>query len=725
MKQRFFRLFAAAVFAAAAAPHFGTYADAETVPVLTEQDFVCGQYVQGRLMGTHEFTNEVPGGPGCFECAWRDVPFHQAEKSLCFGLPVDQSYLQQLKLDYEAEITAEGDMFYGVHGWITGSTLCEYYIADGWNTSRPPSDTSGYRDTADINGKTYMIYEHTCTNAPSIEGRRTYRQIWSAAAENALNDPETAHVSGTVDLCAHLAEWKQQRLLPDSFSIERFGFYTESRGIQRGNTEGSLRVEKADYSLRLTSEIPKQEADENGVFFTEDFENSVGKWIARGSDDPTDPVPDSRYCAEGARSLYVEGPENTMCGPVFSLMPYAVRTDEEYVLQAAVMQNFKDDLRIYMTLEYIDENDEFNHLDVFEDSQKGEWCILRLDAFRLKPVLRNFHVYFDVEVGYKESPPLWIDSMTFAKAGCEPEIDLSQAKSPEPDPVSPDEFREGWTQYNEEDYYVHERPSGVLEGSWFQVQDCGFRSGMKHSVSKSIGQLNVYDVSYVATIESDGIIYYGVSGQILDPSSARKNEFYVIEGWDGCCPLGEEAELLGNAEINGVQYDLYFTVKTEAGGKPLQTYQYWSVRHDNPYRIEKLNDCRGTVSLLDHIRAWETIDTSGKDWAESKISQTYFELKAYSDSSGHSFGVCTIWKPEFNIVESANTEAAIRTGDANCDGIVDVSDAVLVMRYAVEDREAAVTEQGLRNADADKNGRTDESDATMILQHLAKKITLS
>ena len=130
------------------------------------------------------------------------------------------------------------------------------------------------------------------------------------------------------------------------------------------------------------------------------------------------------------------------------------------------------------------------------------------------------------------------------------------------------------------------------------------------------------------------------------------------------------------------------------------------------------------MSLLDHIRAWETIDTSGKDWAESKISQTYFELKAYSDSSGHSFGVCTIWKPEFNIVESANTEAAIRTGDANCDGIVDVSDAVLVMRYAVEDREAAVTEQGLKNADVDKNGKTDESDATMILKYIAKKIKL-
>ncbi len=723
MKQRFLGLLAAAVFAVAAVPHSDVYADAETVPVLTEQDFVCGQYVQGRLMGTHEFTNEVPGGPGCFECAWRDVPFHQAEKSLCFGLPVDQSYLQQLKLDYEAEITAEGDMFYGVHGWITGSTLCEYYIVDGWNTSRPPSDKSGNRDTADINGKAYTIYEHTCTNAPSIEGRRTYRQIWSAAAENGLDDPETAHVSGTVDLCAHLAEWKQQRLLPDSFSIERFGFYTESRGIQRGNTEGSLRVEKADYSLRLTSEMPKQEADENGVFFTEDFENSVGKWIARGSDDPTDPVPDSRYCAEGARSLYVEGPENTMCGPEFSLMPYAVRTDEEYVLQAAVMQNFKDDLRISMTLEYIDENGAFNHEYDFVDSRKGEWCILRLNAIRLKPVLRDFHVYFDAEGGYGENFPFWIDSMTFAKAGCEPEIDLSQAKSPK---QIPDEwFREGWNENDAGTFEQWNMQKGALCGSWDGVTECRLRNGARHSEPLRAGLLTAYDVSYITAIEAEGDAWYGVNGRYLEPgrtqSGNRYGEFYIIEGWIGSRPPGGGAKLLGTTEIDFARYDLYITVKTEPG-TDLPIYQYWSVRHVNGYDPDAIVSPHGTVPLLEHIRAWKGIDNSKDAWDERKICEVYAEVQA---GGGEASGSCTIHKPVIVIGNAEKAASEQRKGDANCDGFVDVSDAVLVMRYAVEDRDAAVTEQGLRNADADKNGKTDESDATMILQYIAKKITLA
>ena len=65
-----------------------------------------------------------------------------------------------------------------------------------------------------------------------------------------------------------------------------------------------------------------------------------------------------------------------------------------------------------------------------------------------------------------------------------------------------------------------------------------------------------------------------------------------------------------------------------------------------------------------------------------------------------------------------------RTGDANCDGAVDVADAVLVMRFAAADREAVITDQGIRNADADRNGKTDDSVVTLILQYIAKKRTL-
>ncbi len=64
----------------------------------------------------------------------------------------------------------------------------------------------------------------------------------------------------------------------------------------------------------------------------------------------------------------------------------------------------------------------------------------------------------------------------------------------------------------------------------------------------------------------------------------------------------------------------------------------------------------------------------------------------------------------------------INPGDANCDGSIDVSDAVLIARFS-EDREATITDQGRQNADVTHDGNVDAQDATKILQYIAKKIS--
>ncbi len=64
------------------------------------------------------------------------------------------------------------------------------------------------------------------------------------------------------------------------------------------------------------------------------------------------------------------------------------------------------------------------------------------------------------------------------------------------------------------------------------------------------------------------------------------------------------------------------------------------------------------------------------------------------------------------------------TGDANCDGSIDVSDAVLIARFAAEDREATMTDQGRQNADVTHDGNVDAQDTTKILQYIAKQIRL-
>lgn len=63
-------------------------------------------------------------------------------------------------------------------------------------------------------------------------------------------------------------------------------------------------------------------------------------------------------------------------------------------------------------------------------------------------------------------------------------------------------------------------------------------------------------------------------------------------------------------------------------------------------------------------------------------------------------------------------------GDANCDGLVTVSDAILTCRAALEDLTVDILWQGRQNADCDKDGALTSLDVSLILKCVAKLITL-
>ena len=82
-------------------------------------------------------------------------------------------------------------------------------------------------------------------------------------------------------------------------------------------------------------------------------------------------------------------------------------------------------------------------------------------------------------------------------------------------------------------------------------------------------------------------------------------------------------------------------------------------------------------------------------------------------------------KNEINLVKKGaiTPEPNVR-GDANCDGGLDVGDAVLASRVLVEDAAARITDQGMQNADIDRNGNLEPADITLMLQVIAKKVIL-
>lgn len=64
-------------------------------------------------------------------------------------------------------------------------------------------------------------------------------------------------------------------------------------------------------------------------------------------------------------------------------------------------------------------------------------------------------------------------------------------------------------------------------------------------------------------------------------------------------------------------------------------------------------------------------------------------------------------------------------GDVNCDGDVDVSDAVLLARFIAEDSEATIGEQGLLNADCLADNDLTPDDIVLILKYVAKMIPIT
>ena len=71
-------------------------------------------------------------------------------------------------------------------------------------------------------------------------------------------------------------------------------------------------------------------------------------------------------------------------------------------------------------------------------------------------------------------------------------------------------------------------------------------------------------------------------------------------------------------------------------------------------------------------------------------------------------------------ITEGSTEAKPFYGDANCDGKVDISDAVLVMQYAADPEKHPISAQGLENADVKNSGDgVDKLDAAEIQKYAA------
>ena len=148
--------------------------------------------------------------------------------------------------------------------------------------------------------------------------------------------------------------------------------------------------------------------------------------------------------------------------------------------------------------------------------------------------------------------------------------------------------------------------SGAFTGKAFQEHDGEFYSfgkGVEFG-SREIDRFNVngLNVEYKANVSSDGDYCIGVDGKMRGENDELYISYRIIDR-ASYNPVPENAEYLGEKEINGVIYELYVahTRNTFGFGRRCVD-EYYNVRKDLSGKYENFEN---TIYVGEHVKAWQ------------------------------------------------------------------------------------------------------------------------
>lgn len=171
---------------------------------------------------------------------------------------------------------------------------------------------------------------------------------------------------------------------------------------------------------------------------------------------------------------------------------------------------------------------------------------------------------------------------------------------------------------------------GLFRCQWSDINNALFRIGKKFDCTQTWEEIGDITVKYGADYFPVGNSYLCVYGWTREPLV----EYYVVQSWGNWRPPG--AESLGVITVDGSQYDVYVTTRTNQPSiDGTQTFQqFWSVR--------KGKRTEDAVSLTEHFRSWADLGLE-----LGKLYEVALTVEGYQSS-----GVAEIYENEIIIGET-------------------------------------------------------------------------
>lgn len=557
-----------------------TPVSAEQTEGFTEGETGDGYYYTefaANQQGTHQLTL---GDYGAFSCEWDGIFNYRAEVGNRFQQFDSFAGVGGLEFTYSGSALAKGNCYYGVHGSF-GSDMPEIYIVEGWGSWRPPGGQNCI-GTGTVRNKIYDYYEGTEYLNPAVENSPIIKTVYAVATSSDISQNRECKLSRTTDFTSHienLAKIKSSYSKLFNAKLEYAAMFAEGYGSYAGDSSCKLTVDRIQirvYPNPVPVPVPTDTderiaADQNGVFFLEDFENGIGNAGQYGETTTLDIMP--HYHVDGAQSLAVTNRSAEWNGVGYWLDDYAVRPDTSYSFQTALMQETENEVTFRLMMQYPDKSGvlQYKVLETAE-AKRGEWVILRCPDFQVPSdgskdtYVKDTRLFIDTFDGIAD---YYADSMCLSEAGALPEISLADCVPPLPEEtgIIPTPIPKDTPEYDPDgdglkDYFGQYFRIGGMISEQYLKTDAAKESVKKHfnSLCCSFG--------------------FGLGQQ---------NSIKAVNGTEVTVDVSGLTPILGFAEQNGipVRGTNYFTNPTD-----------WDAVSDDVFLNTNTQDCNARIESL-------------------------------------------------------------------------------------------------------------------------------